>query len=160
MIPSTAGWPALAADCLAIGLFDDSQLTDAARQLDTASKGQLRRLRDSGDLPSRLGDTQLLLQLPGVRARPRAGDRPRQARGFQPSRLAQMRRSRAGGLHQGPVRASGAGDRTPGCQPSWTTTTWAAAVADLAGAALYRVNDLKSGRRPAAAGPAARQPGR
>ena len=59
----------LAADCLAIGLFDDGQFTDAASQLDTASKGQLRKLRESGDLPSRLGDSQLLLQLAGVRAR-------------------------------------------------------------------------------------------
>ncbi|HYP80301.1 MAG TPA: M17 family peptidase N-terminal domain-containing protein, partial [Steroidobacteraceae bacterium] len=59
----------LAADCLAVGLFDDNQFTDAARQLDTASKGQLRRLRESGDLPSRPGDSLLLLQLAGVRAR-------------------------------------------------------------------------------------------
>ena len=50
------------ADCLAIGLFDDDRLEGAAHELDAASKGHLRRLRADGDISSKPGDVQLLLQ--------------------------------------------------------------------------------------------------
>ena len=137
----------LAADCLAIGLFDDSQFTDAASQLDTASKGQLRRLRESGDLPSRLGDSQLLLQLAGVRARRvlviglgKRGDFNRRGwRKCVAAALSACIKGRSAHLALAIERpaASELDDYYLG-----------RSVADLAGTAMYRVNDLKSGRRP------------
>src|SRR5689334_23815320 len=57
------------AECLAIGLFDEDRLPEAVRALDAATGGKLRALRASGDLPTKPGETQLLLQLPGVRAK-------------------------------------------------------------------------------------------
>jgi len=139
----------LAADCLAIGLFDDNALTDAARELDAASKGQLRRLRESGDLPSRPGETQLLLQLPGVRARrvlvvglgKRSEFSRRAWRKCVTAALNGCIRGRSTHLALALERpeAGQLDDYYLG-----------RAVADLAGAAVYRVNDQKSGRRPPA----------
>jgi len=140
---------ALAADCLAIGLFDDNQLTGAAAQLDAASKGQLQRLRDSGDLPSRPGETQLLLQLAGVRARrvlvvglgKRADFNRRSWRKCVAAALTASLKGKSAHLALALERPAVA---------ELDDYYLGRSVADLAGAALYRVNDQKSGRRPTA----------
>ena len=43
----------LAADCLAIGLYDEDTLSGAALAVDMASRGALKRLKISGDVPVR-----------------------------------------------------------------------------------------------------------
>ena len=54
--------------CVAIGVFDSGHLSAAAQAIDRASKGALRALSSSGDLPSRAGATRVLYKLPGVAA--------------------------------------------------------------------------------------------
>ena len=59
----------LPTDCLAIGLFEDDELSVPLRALDAAAGGLLRKLRSAGDLPVRPGETQLLLAPAGLKTR-------------------------------------------------------------------------------------------
>jgi leucyl aminopeptidase len=137
----------IAADCLAIGLFDEGTLTGAASAVDAATRGLLRKLKTAGDLPQRPGETQLLLDPPGIKARRllvvglgKPGDfTQRSWRKAISAALAACLKTRAAHLalaieqpEQGPVSDYYLGR----------------AIADLTGTALYRVNDLKSARKP------------
>ena len=136
-----------AADCLAIGLFDEERLEGAARELDAASKGQLRRLRADGDISTKPGEAQMLLQLPGVRARRvlvvglgRRADFNRRAwRKAVGIALTTCLKGRSAHLAIAIERpdAKVLNDYYLG-----------RAIADLSNEAVYRVNDFKSGRRP------------
>jgi leucyl aminopeptidase len=55
-------------DCVIVGLYADGQLPAAAAALDRASGGRLSALARRGDLSGKTGRTQLLHDLPGVRA--------------------------------------------------------------------------------------------
>ena len=59
---------AVKADCIAVGVFADGELTAPARALDAATKGALRAAVKSGDATGKRGSTVLLHRLPGVAA--------------------------------------------------------------------------------------------
>jgi leucyl aminopeptidase len=137
--------PAAVADCLVLGLFNEPTFSGAARTVNTASGGRLKRLKASGDLPSRLGETQLLLDLPGVKARrvllvglgKREEFRRRAWRKAMGTALAGCVKSRYGTVLLAVER------------PAVTQMDdyyLGRAVAELTGTALYRVNSLKSER--------------
>jgi leucyl aminopeptidase len=138
---------ALAADCLAIGLFDEEPLAGTAKAVDSATRGLLRRLKASGDLPLRPGDTQWLLDPVGLKAKrllvvglgKRKDFAQRGWRKAVSAALAATLRTRAAHLALAIDQpdADAVGDYYLG-----------RAVADLTGSALYRVNDLKSARKP------------
>ncbi len=107
-------------------------------------------MKASGDLPTRLGETQLLLDLPGVKAQrvllvglgKREEFRRRAWRKAVGAALAGCVKSRSGTVLLAIER------------PAVTQMDdyyLGRAVAELTGTALYRVNDLKSERAPAAA---------
>jgi leucyl aminopeptidase len=54
------------ADCVVVGVFQERELTPAARRLDQASKGALKKAL--GDISGKTGSTLLLRALPGVAA--------------------------------------------------------------------------------------------
>jgi leucyl aminopeptidase len=56
------------ADCVAVGVYADGELTASARRVDTASKGAVRAAIKSGDVTGQRGSTMLLRALPGVAA--------------------------------------------------------------------------------------------
>jgi leucyl aminopeptidase len=135
------------ADCLAVGLHDDGELPPAARALDKALGGRLKSLLGRGDLSARLGDTQLLVDLPGIRAArlvvvglgaSRSFDR-RAWRKAVAAALAAVLRTRSASVALGIDRPSSV---------HLDDYYFGRAVAELTHAALYRVNDLKSGRKP------------
>ncbi len=55
-------------DCVVVGVYDDRSLSAAAKRLDDASHGAIRRLLESGDVSGKAGQHILLHALPGVRA--------------------------------------------------------------------------------------------
>jgi leucyl aminopeptidase len=59
---------ALKADCIAVGVYTDGELTAAAKRIDAASKGAVRAAIRSGDATGRRGTTLLLRDLAGVAA--------------------------------------------------------------------------------------------
>ncbi len=137
--------PAAVADCLILGIFNEPAFTGAARSVDAATRGRLKQLRVSGDIPVRLGETQMLLDLPGVRAPrvllvglgKREEFRRRAWRKAVSAALASCVKSRSGAVLLAVER------------PAVTQLDdyyLGRAVAELTGAALYRVNALKSER--------------
>ena len=55
-------------DCLVVGVFEGSELSEPARQVDKASKGFVSAILKHGDLDARVGSTLLLHNVPGVAA--------------------------------------------------------------------------------------------
>ncbi len=139
--------PAAVADCLVLGLFNEPAFTGVARTVNTATGGRLKQLRLSGDLPTRLGETQLLLDLPGVKT-PRVllvglGKR-------EEFRRRAWRKALGAGLAYC-VKSRSATVLLAVERPAVTQIDdyyLGRAVAELTGTALYRINSLKS-ERPA-----------
>ncbi len=49
-------------DCVIVGVYDGGKLSAGARDVDSASNGEIRRLLKSGDLSSKAGRTAVLTQ--------------------------------------------------------------------------------------------------
>jgi leucyl aminopeptidase len=64
----TAAPEAVKADCIAVGVFEEGELTAQARALDAASKGALRAAVKSGDVKGKRGSSVMLRGVPGVAA--------------------------------------------------------------------------------------------
>ena len=140
---------AVRADCIAIGLHDDGKFAPLAQQVDEASGGRLKQLQARGDLPSRLGETLLLLDLPGLKAErvvvvglgaPADFDR-RAWRKALSAALKAVLRTRT-------LRLALALERPAAEQKPGGDYYFGRAIDELTHAALYRTNDLKSARKP------------
>jgi leucyl aminopeptidase len=137
----------LAADCLAIGLFDEESLSGTALAVDRASRGAIKRLKSSGDLPVRAGETQMLAAPSGVTAKrllvvglgKRRDFKQRNWRKALTCALATVVKSRCAHL----VLAIDQPD-----SDAVDAYYLGRAVADLTGTALYRINDFKTGSKP------------
>ena len=66
--PRTAAADAVKADCVAVGVFAEGELSAQARAVDAASRGALRAAVKSGDVTGKRGTTVMLRALPGVAA--------------------------------------------------------------------------------------------
>ncbi len=59
------GLATLEADCLVIGVFEDGELAEEAKTLDTAAGGRLDKIVARGDFPGKTGETLLIGDLEG-----------------------------------------------------------------------------------------------
>ena len=138
----------LGVECLVLGVFEEGELSGEARSVDNACGGRLKKLLDRGDFAGRAGDTLLVGDLPGLSASrvlltglgtKKLFQRKSWRRACQ-SALAALARTRIGSCAIAIDRpeAKQLDDYYLGRQ-----------IAELTGAALYRVNDLKSAKKPA-----------
>jgi leucyl aminopeptidase len=137
----------LPVDCLVVGIHEDGEPGDDARQLDRASDGALGRLLAHGDFPGRAGETLLLPGLPKIKASRilLVGQGARASltrRGWRKAVLAAV-----GALARTQVRSAALALTRPTAR-DLDDYHYGRAVADLTHAALYRVNDLKTGKKP------------
>jgi leucyl aminopeptidase len=67
---STKGAPpdTVKSDCVVVGVFEGRRLTEAAKSVDRAARGHLKKILEHGDLEGRLGSTLLLHGVPGTAA--------------------------------------------------------------------------------------------
>ncbi|HSY04365.1 MAG TPA: leucyl aminopeptidase [Steroidobacteraceae bacterium] len=143
----TKGLPALGVECLVLGVFEETELDAQARSIDTACGGRLKKLLARGDFAGRAGDTLLLADLSGIKASHvlLTGLGPRkqwQRKGWRKawaSALAALNRTR--------IASCAVALERPDAR-QLDDYYLGRAVAELAGTALYRVNDLKTGRKP------------
>jgi len=142
----TRGLAALSVDCLVLGIFEEGTLTEEAQAVDAALGGRLRKLLARGDFSGRTGETLLLTDLPGIEAtrvlltglggRKSLARRPwRKALTAALSALARTRITSAAIAIERPP-AKELDDYYLG-----------RAVAEIAGSALYRINDLKTAKK-------------
>ena len=145
----TKGLSTLAVDCLVVGVFEEAELGAEARAVDGACGGRLQRLLARGDFTGRAGETLLVTEvteiparrvlLVGLGGRKQLSRRSwRRAWGAALSALGRTRiASVALGLDRPAAR-------------ELDDYYFGRAVAEIAGATLYRINDLKTGKKPPA----------
>jgi leucyl aminopeptidase len=143
----TTGLAALPVDCLILGAFEEGELTDEARTVDAAAGGHIAALLARGDFSGKVGETLLLTGLSGIKA----------------SRVLLSGLGAKKNFARKPWRravsaALTAVTRTRIASIALAVTRPAAkelddyylgrAAAELTGAALYQVNDLKTAKKP------------
>jgi len=62
------GIATVAVDCLVVGIFEEGELGEEARAVDSACGGRLKKLLARGDFPGKPAETLLLSDLPGIAA--------------------------------------------------------------------------------------------
>jgi leucyl aminopeptidase len=146
----TKGLATLSVDCLVLGVFEDGELSGEARSVDSACSGRLKKLLERGDFAGRPGDTLLVSDLAGLSAThvllTGLGSKKHvQRKAWRRACLAALAaigrtRIRSCAIALDRPETKQLDDYYLGRQ-----------VAELTGAALYRINDLKTGKKPAAA---------
>jgi leucyl aminopeptidase len=146
----TKGLASLAVDCLVVGVFEETELGGEAKSVDTACGGRLQRLLARGDFTGRTGDTLLVTEVTELPARrvllvglgARAQLSRRTWRRAWGNALAALGRTRIASVALALDRPAAR---------ELDDYYFGRAVAEIAGAALYRINDLKTGKKPTAA---------
>ncbi len=150
----TKGLAELSIDCLAVGVHDDGELTAEAKALDLRCREKLSRLVKRGDFTAKAGETWLVTDLEGIHAERvlLVGIGPKAPSSTEAVTRKAWRRAVAAAI--------GAATRTRITALALALPRPAAkllsderlgrAVAEITGHTLYRVNDLKSGKKPRA----------
>ena len=145
----TKGLPTLAVDCLVVGVFEEAELGAEARAVDSAGGGRLQRLLTRGDFTGRAGDTLLVTEITELPARrvllvglgARAQLSRRSWRRAWGAALAALSRTRIASVALALDRPAAR---------ELDDYYFGRAVAEVTGATLYRINDLKTGKKPPA----------
>jgi len=143
----TKGLASLSVDCLVVSVFDEGDLGEEAQALDAASSGRLKALVARGDFPGRASETLLLTDVEGIKATRvllvglgtrRALTRKiwRRATAVAVTSLTRTR-----------IRTVAFALDRPAAK-DLDDYYFGKVVAEVVGAALYRVNDLKTAKKP------------
>jgi len=137
----------LPVDCLAVAVHDDGELSPEARALDLRCREKISRLLKRGDFSGKAGESWLIADLEGLRAErvllvglgPKADLTRKAWRRAVNTALTASLRTRVTSLALALPRPA---------QKLQSDERFGRAVAELTGNAMYRVNDLKSGKKP------------
>jgi len=143
----TKGLASLEAECLVAGVHEEGELTEEAQSIDSACGGRLAKLVSRGDFPGRSAETLLVTDLDGLKASrvllvglgAKKSYSRKTFRKAIDSAVAAIARTRI-------ASAAFAVSR-----PSFKELDdyyFGRVIAECVGNKLYRVNDLKSGKKP------------
>jgi leucyl aminopeptidase len=143
----TKGLATLETECVVLGIFDEGELTEEAVSVDSAVDGKLGKLISRGDFSGRSGETLLIADLAGLSA-PRVllvglGAKKNFTRKVFRKALAASVAALAR------TRITGAAFAV--ARPSFKDLDdyyFGRVIAEVVGNALYRVNDLKTAKKP------------
>jgi len=145
----TKGLASLAVDCLVVGVFEEAELGGEARAVDSATGGRLKALLGRGDFPGRVGETLLVGDLPGLRASRVLLTGLGAKKQFQRRSWRKAWAAAAAALARTRIASCAVALDRPETK-QLDDYYLGRQVAEITGAALYRVNDLKSGKKPPA----------
>ncbi len=137
------------ADCLVVGVFESRELGAEARAVDRAVRGRLKNLLQRGDFAGRAGESLLLADLPGLRARTLLLVGQGAAKTYQRRAWRKAMTTAVTALGRTRVTSAIFAIERP-ADRDFDDYTLARSAAEVSGAALYRINDLKTGKRPPA----------
>jgi leucyl aminopeptidase len=145
----TQGLAELSTDCVAVGVHDDGELTSEAKVLDLRCREKLSKLVKRGDFTAKPGETWLLTDLDGIKAErvllvgigPKVDITRKTWRRAVSVAIAAAARTRITAIALALPRPAA---------KLLSDERLGRAVAEVTGHALYRVNDLKSGKKPRA----------
>lgn len=141
------GIATLEVDGLVIGVFEEGELTEEARAVDSACGGRLKQLLARGDFTGKAAETLLVADLPGLAASRilLTGLGTRKSFGRKAWRKAWA--AAVAALAKTSIGSVGLALERPAAK-ELDDYYFGRAVAEIAGAGLYRINDLKSGKKP------------
>src|SRR6201994_414920 len=143
------GLATLSVDCIVLGVFEDGEMSEEAGTIDSAANGLLKKLLGRGDFSGRSGETLLLTDVPGIAAS-RAlltGLGARKSFGRRVWRRA-VTAAITAVLRTRIASIAVAIERPPG--KGLDDYYFGRAIAEIVGNGLYRVNDLKTAKKPKA----------
>jgi leucyl aminopeptidase len=146
----TKGLAALKVDCLVVGVFDEAELSAEAASVDAACGGRLKKLLERGDFPGRAGETLLLADLPGLSASRVLLTGLGAKKQFHRKAWRKAWAGAAAALLRTRIGSCALAIARPAAR-ELDDYYFGRAVAEITGAALYRVNDLKTAKKPAPA---------
>ena len=144
------GLTALTVECLIVGVFEEAELSAEAASVDAACGGRLKKLLERGDFPGRAGETLLLADLPGLSASRVLLTGLGVKKQFNRKAWRKAWATAAAALLRTRIASCAVAIARPVAR-ELDDYHLGRAVAEIAGAALYRVNDLKTGKKPAPA---------
>ncbi|MBV8974631.1 MAG: leucyl aminopeptidase, partial [Sinobacteraceae bacterium] len=143
----TKGLATLSVDCLVLGVFEEAQLGAQGASVDAASDGRLRKLLARGDFSGRAGETLLVSDLPGITAAHVLLTGMGSAKQLQRRSWRKAWSTAANALLRTRIASCAVALDRPDAR-ELDDYYLGRAVAELTGAALYRINDLKTARKP------------
>jgi leucyl aminopeptidase len=143
----TRGLPTLSVECLVVGVFEEAELGAPAGTVDAACGGRLKKLLARGDFAGRAGETLLLADLPGLKASHVLLTGLGARKQWQRKAWRKAWASAVGALNRTRIASCAVGLDRPDTR-QLDDYYLGRAVAEIAGTVLYRVNDLKTGRKP------------
>jgi leucyl aminopeptidase len=141
----------LPVDCIAVGVHEDGELTPEARTLDLKAHDKLSRLLKRGDFSGKAGETWLVTDLPGLRAeRVLLIGLGLKAVGNTEFTRKAWRRALVAAINAATrTRVTSLGLALPRpAVKALSDDRLGRGVAEVFGHTLYRVNDLKSAKKP------------
>ncbi|HVS78033.1 MAG TPA: leucyl aminopeptidase [Steroidobacteraceae bacterium] len=144
------GMATLDVDCLVVGVFEDGQLTGEAGAIDSASGGRLKKLLGRGDFPGKAAETLLLADLPGIRATRVLLTGLGTRKSFSRKTWRKAWTAAVAALAKTGIGSAALAIERPAAK-ELDDYYFGRAAAEIAAAGLYRINDLKSGKKPKAA---------
>jgi leucyl aminopeptidase len=145
----TKGLATLEVDCLVLGVFEEAQLGAEARSIDVATGGRLKQLLERGDFVGRAGDTLLVADLPGIAASRVLLTGLGASKTYQRKSWRKAWSAAAAALARTRIASCAVAIDRPETK-QLDDYYFGRAVAELTGAALYRINDLKTAKKPPA----------
>ena len=140
--------PEQGVDCVAVGVYDDGSLGTEAAALDKAAAGRIEALVSRGDFSGRAGETLLLSDAGLKQTRVLlVGLGTARSFGRKAWRRATTNAITAAGRTR--IKSLALALERPATK-ELDDYYFGRCVAELAGAAAYRINDLKTGRKPSA----------
>ncbi|HYK25649.1 MAG TPA: leucyl aminopeptidase [Steroidobacteraceae bacterium] len=134
-------------ECVAVGVFDEPALAPQGRSLDEAAGGRLAALIERGDFSGRAGETQLVTDLPGI-----PGGRVLlvglgASKSYSQKAWRRACASAVAALARTRIASAALALERPSAR-ELGDYEFGRATAQIAGSALYRINDLKTGKKP------------
>jgi leucyl aminopeptidase len=141
----TRNLAALEADCIALGVFEEGVADDVAQDTDKRAHGAINKVLARGDFAGRLADTLLLGDIAGIKA-------PRVLLVGLGAKASFTRRAWRRAVSAAVTAVAATRSKSLALAIDRPTKelddyTLARAAAELTGAAVYRVNDRKTGKR-------------
>jgi leucyl aminopeptidase len=143
------GLATLNVDCVVLGVFEDGELGEEAHGIDSESRGFLKKLLARGDFSGRSGETLLITELPGIEASRALLTGLGSRKSFSRKSWRRSLASAITALSKTRIASIAVAlDRPPA--KDLDDYYFGRVVAETVGSTLYRINDLKTNKKPKA----------
>jgi leucyl aminopeptidase len=134
-------------DCLVVGVFEEGTLSDEAAAVDSACGGRLKTLLGRGDFTGKPAETLLLTDLPGITATRVLLTGLGAKKSFSRKAWRKAWTAAVAALSRTGIASVALALERPEAK-ELDDYYFGRAAAEIAAASLYRINDLKSGKKP------------